>query len=470
MTRPTRLPVAVLVLLATAVSAAVLPGAATPAAASQPCRTTVTGEEMPGGADPHPLIGQLGLHQSWDLSTGAGVTVGVVDSGVDATHPDLDGQVARGREFTTVLDEREFETSRPERQRDCEGHGTAVAGLIAARRTAGDRMAGVAPDARVYPVRIADGVDRATAGTLAAAIDDAVAAEVGVINLSFAVPVDHEPIRDAVGRALDRNVVVVAAMGNEGNAGGGEAPMYPAAYDGVLAVAAVDADGTPLDSSNAGPWVDLAAIGEDLVVVSPGGEGYRLEAGTSMAAAQVSGTAALVRSRFPTLTAEEVAERLTGSATPLGGGTDDRTGAGLVDPFGALTHLPGATGNAGDGDGADAGGDGAASAGRIPPQELPRGEPPLSSSAATGLAVSGALLLGVLLVLLAVPGVRRAARRGWRAGTAPEQRAPQEPVPVNAPGPPAASVAWLSGDGGADGHRNRNHPSQLTANPTRNRT
>ncbi|MDT0341290.1 type VII secretion-associated serine protease mycosin [Streptomyces litchfieldiae] len=441
----------VFALLATALSAVALP--TTPAAAAEPCRTQVTGEEMPEGADPHPLIAQLGLHQTWDLSTGARVTVAVIDSGVDARHPDLDGQVDRGSEFTTVLDEREFEKSNPAPRQDCEGHGTAVAGLIAARRSHGDRMAGVAPDATVYPVRIADGVDRATPRTLAAAIDDAVAAGAGVINLSLAVPVDHEPIRNAIERALDADVLVVAAAGNEGNA-----KMYPAAYDGVLAVGAVGIDGQPLDSSNAGPWVDLAAIGEDVVVVAPTGEGYRAVDGTSFAAAQVSGAAALVRSRFPDLTAEQVAERLTGSATPLGGGPNDRTGAGLVDPFGALTHLEG-----------DGGGDGdEASAGRIPAQALPGDEPPLSSSAVTGLAVSGVLLLTVLLVLLAAPGVRRAVRRNWRAGTAPGRTAPLGPrqgpprEPSNAPGPPAASLAWLD-SGGEEQTRNR------TANPTRNR-
>ncbi|RMI26202.1 type VII secretion-associated serine protease mycosin, partial [Streptomyces triticirhizae] len=390
-----------------ALAGVALPGAAPRAAAAEPCRTQVTGEELPEGAGRYPLIDQLGLPQAWDLSTGEGVTVAVVDSGVDATHPDLAGAVARGSEFAGVADEREFTRTTPPPEQDCEGHGTAVAGLIAAGRAESDRIAGVAPGATVYPVRIADGVERATPGTLAAAIRDAVAADAGVINLSFARPADDEAVREAVAEALAADVVVVAAAGNEGGQGPTEGRMYPAAYDGVLAVAAVDATGAPLDSSNSGPWVDLAGLGQDLPVLAPGGA-YQASGGTSMATAQVSATAALVRSRFPALTAGEVVERLTGSATPLGGGRDDRTGAGLVDPFGALTHLgPG-------GDGGREANEPTALPGHIPVGDPPAPEPPLDPAMANALAWSGGLLLAVLLGLLAAPGVRRAVRRGWR--------------------------------------------------------
>ncbi|MFD5318814.1 type VII secretion-associated serine protease mycosin [Streptomyces sp. NPDC127098] len=429
---------------ALALLAAALPGAVTPAAASEPCRTEVGPQELPAGVELRPLVELLGLPQAWDLATGEGVTVAVVDSGVDATHPDLDGRVARGSEFVGVRDEREFRIDEPARQRDCEGHGTAVAGLIAARGADGEGVIGVAPGATVYPVRIADGVENATPRTFAAAIADAVAAGADVINLSLAIPSDYEPIREAVEDALAEDVVVVAAAGNEG-----DARMYPAAYDGVLAVGAVDAEGQPLDSSNPGDWVDLAAIGADQVVVSPGGEGYRAEGGTSMAAAQVSAVAALVRSRFPDLPATEVVQRLVRSATPLGGGRNDRTGAGLVDPFGALTGLGGQEGEGGD-DAVDA------PAGRVPVVPLPRDEPLLGPTRATGLAVSGVLLLAVLVGLLAAPGLRRAARRGWRAGTAPRRPAPEPPAP---PGPPAARLVWLGGDG-EGGTTDHNVPHQ----------
>ncbi|RMI26816.1 S8 family serine peptidase, partial [Streptomyces triticirhizae] len=366
-----------------------LPGTL-PEAAAQDCSQQATGEELPENAGPYPLIEQLGLRQAWDLATGEGVTVAVLDSGVDGEHPDLAGAVARGSEFTVVPEEREFVRTTPDRQRDCPGHGTAVAGMIAAHRAEGDRMTGVAPGAVVYPIRIADGVDRATPNTLAAAVDDAIAADVDILNLSFAYPVDAEPLRAAVARAVDAGVLVVAAAGNEGNEGRDDIPMYPAAYDGVLTVGAVGEDGQPLETSNAGDWVDLAGYGQELAVAAPGG-GYRVEAGTSFATAQVSGAAALVLSRFPDLTAAQLADRLTESANPVGGGRGERTGAGIVDPFAALTHL--------DGTAEDPGGEAAARPGHIPVRPLPEDRPLLSPTAATALGWTGGLLLAVALGL-----------------------------------------------------------------------
>lgn len=418
-------------LAAFALTATLLAGP-TPAAAAADCRTQATGEELPDGTGRHPLIDLLGLRQAWDLSTGRGVTVGVIDSGVDATHPDLREAVVRGSEYEVVADEREYRRAEPPPEQDCTGHGTGVAGLVAARRAAGDRMAGVAPAATVYPVRFATRVEEATPRTIAAMIDDAVAAGARVLNLSFALPVDHEPVRDAVAGAVAANVVVVAAAGNESNQGVSEGRMYPAAYDDVLAVAAVGDDGQPLSTSNAGPWVDLAAYGENLTVVAPGGTGYRTENGNSFAAAQVSGAAALVRSRFPDLTAAEVADRLTASATPLAGGVNDHTGAGLVDPFGALTHLQGPDPT-----------ERSASPGHVPVQPVPRPEPPLSSAAVSALTWSGGLLLAVLLALLAAPAVRRAAARRWRPGA--EEPPPAAPPRPAEPEPAGVRLAWLDG-------------------------
>jgi type VII secretion-associated serine protease mycosin len=416
-----------------------LPHAATPAAASEPCRQDIEGADMPEDAGQYALVRDLGLPQAWDLSQGDGITVAVVDAGVDASHPLLDGAVAQGTEFTTVYDsEVGYDIDRPESQRDCVGHGTAIAGIIAGRRAEGDRIAGVAPEATVYPVRVDGGsggnVDTASVDMIAVAIDEAVARDADIINLSFAVPVDHDVIGESVADAVDAGVLVVAATGNEGNENVTGGLMYPAAYDGVLAVGAVGADGQPQDSSNAGDWVDIAAYGqEDLMVVSPGGSGYRNEGGTSMAAAQVSGAAALVWSLYPDMTAADVARRLTDSAVVVGGTHNDQTGAGIVDPYGALAHLDDAGGEAED----------AASPGRIPVQAMPVDEPLLSSTAAASLAWSGVLLLGVLFTLLASPGVRRAVRRGWRAGPVPGVSEPTRP---DIPKPAGRSLAWIGGD------------------------
>jgi membrane-anchored mycosin MYCP len=434
------LPVAVAVALGVFAPLAV-PGAA-PRAAAEECRTEVTGEPLPENAGPYPLIDQLGLRQAWDLSTGYDVRVAVIDSGVDGSHPDLVMHVLPDAStYTVVADEREFVRTTPMPEQDCLGHGTAVAGLIVSERTEGDRMAGVAPDAYIYSVRSADGVERATPGMLAAMIDDAVYYGARVINLSLAIPVDHEPIREAVANAVANDVVVVAAAGNEGNAGVSQGRMYPAAYDGVVAVGAVGNDGQPLDSSNAGPWVDLAGYGEDLVVAAPGGSGYRVESGTSFAAAQVSGVVALVRARFPDMPATEVVRRLIDSATAVGGGRNDHTGAGIVDPFGALTDL----GGGGDGDGA--------TVSDVPVQAMPAGQPLLSGTAAAALAWSGGLVLAVVLGLAASPAIRRAARRGWRTGPdscEPPPAGPPQPRPgvldgtTDRPGPTPRSTSSFS--------------------------
>ncbi|WP_129837676.1 S8 family serine peptidase [Streptomyces sp. RFCAC02] len=417
-----------------------------PAAATTPCRTQVTGEELPETAGPLRLIEQLGLRQAWDLSTGDGVLVGVVDSGVDARHPDLaDGAVLGGSEFAQERSGRRARRTEPAPPQDCSGHGTAVAGLIAARRSAGDRMAGIAPGAAVYPVRLDGAVEQLPPETVAAAIDDAVAAGVGVLNLSFGRPVDDRAVREAVARALAADVVVVAAAGNEGDGGPAGGLMYPAAYDGVLAVGAVDDLGVPMDSSNTGEWIDLAAYGDALTVAAPDGSGYRTVSGNSFAAAQVSGVAALVRSRFPGLTAPDVARRLTESASAVGGGRNERTGAGIVDPFGALTHL------GPDGPAAGAGGDGAG----VTVADLPREGPLVGPATARALAWSGALALAVLLSLLGAPAVRRAAVHGWRV-------VPRAGRPRAAPATPRPAGEILRRLDGTDAAPT--HPS-----PTRNR-
>ncbi|WP_129842972.1 S8 family serine peptidase [Streptomyces sp. RFCAC02] len=431
-----------------------VPGAASQAAAaSEPCRQEIHGEDFPADQGPYPLISQLGLQQAWDLSTGDGVTVGVVDSGVDARHPDLAGAVRDGSEFTQTNDESEYDRSTPPPEQDCEGHGTAIAGLVAAARDREDRMAGVAYDATVYPVRIADGIDSASFNLIAAAIDDAVGAGVGVLNLSFALPTDNEPIREAVARAVAADVVVVAAAGNEGGRSG-EITMYPAAYEGVVAVGAVDAEGQPMDASNQGDWVDIAAYGENITLVSAGGSGYRVDSGTSYAAAQVSGVAALVRSRFPDLSAAEVAERLMDSANRVGGERNDWAGAGIVSPYGALTDLPGA---------ADEGT--AGRPGQVPIADVPTEEPLLSDTAEKALAWSGCLLLAVVLGLLGAPAIGRAARRGWRAGPDPARNPEDRPRPPAA-GPPSAPrprLDWLDGS-------DVRSPSESSRPNPRNRT
>jgi type VII secretion-associated serine protease mycosin len=355
------------------------------------------------------MIARLGLERAWELSTGAGVTVAVVDSGVDAGQPKIRPALVPGFDLVTTQAPPGWQRV-PGGVGDCgdngASHGTPVAGLIAARSGRDDRMVGVAYDAKIAPVRFVDGIAEASEAMIAAAIRTG--ADHGqVLNLSFALPVDRPLIRQAVRYALNRNVVVVAAAGNESSTPG--QPWYPAAYPGVLAVAALKLDGTPLQESNRGPWVGIAAPGEGLTAPAAV-RGYVGLKGTSFATALVSGVAALVRSRFPSMPAAQVVRRLTATAVPLGVARDDRVGAGIVDPFAALTAQTVGTGATPT----------PAGSGSVRVQPIPARPAGVSDRWGRLLAVAGALALAAMLAYLARIAVRSAIRRRWRPGAQPE--------------------------------------------------
>jgi type VII secretion-associated serine protease mycosin len=409
-------------------TAAALPAAATlapapaatsapaPAAAPIPCRNPPKGgEELPASAPRDPMIVRLGLERAWELSTGAGVTVAVVDSGVDAGQPKIQPALVPGFDLVTTQAPPGWQRV-PGGVGDCgASHGTPVAGLIAARPGRDDRMVGVAYDAKIAPVRFVDGIDQASDAMIAKAIRTG--ADLGqVLNLSFALPVDRPLIRQAVRYALNRNVVVVAAAGNESSTPG--QAWYPAAYPGVLAVAGLKLDGTPLQESNRGPWVGIAAPGEGLTAPAAV-RGYVGLKGTSFATALVSGVAALVRSRFPSMPAAQVVRRLTATAVPLGVARDDRVGAGIVDPFAALTAQTVGTGATPT----------PAGSGAVRVQPIPARPAGVSDRWGRVLAVAGALALAALLAYLARIAVRSAIRRRWRPGGGAQPEGSHVPVP-----------------------------------------
>lgn len=277
----------------------------------------------------------LDLDRTWPHSTGAGVTVAVVDSGVDADHPQLQGKVLPGEDFYLVGDlPGNF---------DCVSHGTAAASIIAAAPVNGVGFRGVAPDARVLPVRITDRelTDDGAAtpinpGVVAAGIRYAADSGAGVVNLSLSGYGDFPEIRDAVAYAQSKDVLLVAAVGNRDNLG--QVPSFPASYDGVLGVGSITIEGVRAQGSQVGPYVDLVAPGQDVLAASRVA-GHQYWAGTSFAAPFVSGVAALVRAAHPELTAPQVAERLTATADPAPGGAHSlEYGAGIVDPYRAVTE------------------------------------------------------------------------------------------------------------------------------------
>jgi membrane-anchored mycosin MYCP len=312
----------------------------------------------------------LELEQVWQLTHGSGQRVAVIDTGV-SPHSRLPHTTAGGDYVFTG-----------DGTQDCDGHGTAVAGIIAAAPDPnhGDGFSGVAPDVTLISIRqsstkFGPATDPSNLGfgdveTMAKAVRTAADLGASVINISSVacVPAESELDDRSLGAALSyavdvKNAVVVAAAGNI--AGAGHCPaqqpdatwdtvtvvVSPAWYDDyVLTVGSVNPHGEPSSFTLAGPWVDIAAPGEGAISLSPLGDGIvnRLGgqdgpaplSGTSYAAPVVSGLAALVRSRFPTMTARQVMHRIEATAHHPPDGWDPVVGAGLVDFLAAVSTDP----------------------------------------------------------------------------------------------------------------------------------
>ncbi len=273
----------------------------------------------------------LHARSAWQVATGAGVIVAVLDSGVDATHADLVGQVLPG---TDLVD------GSTDGRVDFVGHGTTVAALIAGRSDDTNGVAGIAPQAKILPVRVLDKENRySDASVIARGVRWAVDHGARVINLSLGGSGESTDLADAISYAQQHEVVLVACTGNVA-AGGPASVWYPARERGVIAVAGLVA-GTPSDTpwpgGLTGPQTVLSAPAADLLGAKPGG--YWRVQGTSFAAPLVAGTAALLRSRWPDITAANVVNRLIRTAHDLGApGRDDRYGFGEIDPVAALTR------------------------------------------------------------------------------------------------------------------------------------
>ncbi|NIK62300.1 S8 family serine peptidase [Kribbella shirazensis] len=264
--------------------------------------------------------------QAWDLtkSTGSQI-VAVLDTGVDAGHPDLAGRLVPGYNATS--------TTRPNPVDD-NGHGTMTLGIIAANANNGVGIAGVGWSAKAMPVKVAGSTGIANDLDIVEGIDWAITHGATVLNLSFASPGDNPVLHDAIKRAIAKGVVVVAAAGNDGSA----VLQYPAAYPEVIAVGATNAGAVLTDFSSYGDWVDIAAPGWDVLSTTLRGTSqYAYCSGTSCAAPIVAGVAALVKNKWPTLTPAQLEARLktfTRDAGPRG--KDPYYGAGMLDAYAAL--------------------------------------------------------------------------------------------------------------------------------------
>nr|WP_221377751.1 S8 family serine peptidase [Actinoplanes polyasparticus] len=265
---------------------------------------------------------------AWPRSTGAGVTVAVVDSGVDATHPDLAGQVLPGADFITGTEGPSV---------DPHGHGTHVAGTIAALTGNGVGVAGMAPHARILPIRVLAANGSGYMSDVANGIAYAADHGADVINMSISSASQVAAVSNAVAYARSKGVVVVAAAGNQ--RAQGSPVVFPAADEGVIAVAATNPDDSVAGYSNRGGYVDVAAPGTGILSTYPGDRYVRMN-GTSMAAPHVAAVAALLEGSDRALTPERIEAALTSSAVDLGApGRDDDFGAGLIDAAGAMAAV-----------------------------------------------------------------------------------------------------------------------------------
>jgi hypothetical protein len=269
-------------------------------------------------------LAKLRLPEAHALSHGMGVIVAVIDSGIDATHPELADTIADGFD---ALGSKEGPHV----------HGTGIAGAIVSHA----RLMGSAPAAKILAIRAfgaAPGGAESTSFIVLKSLDFAASHGARIVNMSFAGPKDPL-VERGMAAAAAKGMVLIAASGN---AGPKSPPLYPAANSNVIAVSATDAYDKLFPASNRGGHIALAAPGVDIFLPAPDGK-YQMTSGTSFSAAYISGLAALMLERNPQLKPDEVRAILTKTARDLGApGRDDLFGAGEADAFGAVTEVAGA--------------------------------------------------------------------------------------------------------------------------------
>ncbi|MER7585561.1 type VII secretion-associated serine protease mycosin [Kitasatospora sp. NPDC097691] len=375
----------------------------------------------------------------WPVSQGDGVVVGVIDTGVSQDQPDLTGQVLPGADFSGGNSDGRVDT---------DGHGTGMASLIAGHGHGSQAgVMGLAPKAKILPVKVITGGGFDPEPTLdpqqndfAEAIRFATDHGAKVVNISLGGNYRFDSkLRKAVNYAVSKDVVLVASTGNSGSGLGAE---YPAAFPGVVAVGAVDSNGAVWDRSTSGVETTLTAPGVGIyrsALTSP--TGYERRSGTSDSTAYVAATAALIRSKYPNLSAGQVINRMIKSATPPAGGSavpNNQYGYGLVSPAKALEANPAVDNGPRDNPLVGR----KESRGTPPPMDeatdepsvnvmVPEGDGGSNSSGigfgigvTIGLAVWAVLIGGAVFVVVLVVRARRRRRRAAAGGSQPPYQQP----------------------------------------------
>lgn len=318
----------------------IVPAATATAATSTPC--AIDNPQLIKSPDADELIDRTGFSRTQQLATGKDVVVAVIDSGVDVRNDHLREAVLPGKSFAGGKDGRV----------DTEGHGTAVAGIIAAREVPDSSLVGGAPGSMILPVRVYDtaseqGKARPSAKRTADGIRWATSQRVDVINVSLSAPAgvkNESLLRDAVAGAVAQDIVVVASGGNQPEP---DKPLtadrFPAGLAGVIGVAAANDSGVVGAWSVHGPQVDVAAYGSSVLTAYLGAGDCVLDADTnapqtSWSTAYVAALAAQLRERFPQETAAQIVYRIEATADrPVAGTRDTEQGWGFIEPYSALT-------------------------------------------------------------------------------------------------------------------------------------
>jgi subtilisin family serine protease len=276
------------------------------------------GDTGPKGDPAQYILEKLKISDVHRMVRGTNIPIAVIDSEIDAAHPDLEGVIAQ--RFSAV--------GAPEKPHS---HGTGMAGAIASHQ----RLLGTAPAARLLAVHAFSTTANADSTTfnILKGVDWSVREGARIINMSFAGPKDPS-LERALKAAYEKGIVLIAAAGN---AGPKSPPLFPGAYDPyVIAVTATDVDDKLFTGANRGKYISVAAPGVDILLPAAEGE-YQITTGTSVAAAEVSGIVALLLERNPKLTPADIRRILTMSAKRLSAGErDDNFGSGLIDPLQAL--------------------------------------------------------------------------------------------------------------------------------------
>ncbi|WP_432827562.1 S8 family serine peptidase [Dactylosporangium sp. CA-092794] len=379
--------------------------ASSPPAAAGPCAGTVSGST---GASQWAQL-RMAPAKAWTQTKGRGQLVAVVDSGVDASLPELTGHVSEGADIVSGSGRGDV---------DCLGSGTAMAALIVAQPGPGAAVSGIAPDATVMPIRVTKDATAPRPDDVAAGIGVAVSAKAGVIALGPLVDTHDPAVAEAVVQAAGHGIVVVGA-----------APTGPAPQPGsaearaeevMLRVGGIEVAGDPIAQYRAGA-VDVVAPGGEVTSLGIAGTGVRVGTGTHLAVAFAAAVVALVRSAHPDLDAPAVVQRIKSTSDALGGhAPDTRFGFGLVNAGSAVTAVLAAEqGHAGDAARDAGGGTG-------------HGTAPLVRTIAVTVMVLVALVAAALVVLR----LRRVVRPA------------EEPGPAGAP--PAGDGAFQTYDTDTD--------------------